>query len=92
MLSVSNTALLLEQMTLDTGNEDVDAVIECVVGLYKKEILDLLLSRDSLLYQKKAPGILGDEPIELLSEIAINVDRRMASEGITIVDLPKGCT
>jgi len=80
MLSASNTALLLDQMTLDTGNEDVDTVIECVVKLYKDEIRDLLLRRDSLLYQKRAPGILGDECLEVLSDIAINVDQKLAGK------------
>jgi hypothetical protein len=78
MLSVSNTALLLEQMTLATGNDDVDALIECVVRIYKDEILDLLLRRDSLLYQKRVPGILGDERLEVLSEIVIDVDEKLA--------------
>lgn len=80
MLSASNTTQLLDQMTLDTGNKDVDTVIECVVQLYKEEIQDLLLRRDSLLYQKRAPGILGDERLELLSDIAIDVDQKLASK------------
>jgi len=67
-------------MTLDTGNDDVDAVIECVVRLYKDEILDLLLRRDSLLYQKRVPGILGDERLEVLAETAINVDRKLTGK------------
>lgn len=78
MLSASNTALLLEQMTLDTGNEDVDVVIECVVRLYQNEIRDLLVRRDALLYQKRAPGLLRDESFEMLSELAINVDEKLA--------------
>ncbi len=80
MLSASNTVLLLEQMTLDTSNEDVDAVIECVVRLYKDEIRDLLVRRDALLYQKRSPGLLSDERVEVLSELAINVDRKIAGE------------
>ncbi|MDO8248581.1 MAG: hypothetical protein Q7T78_02525 [Rhodoferax sp.] len=79
MLSASNTVLLLDQMNLDTGNEDVDAVIECVIRLYKDEIRDLLVRRDALLYQKRAPGILGDKSLEVLSEIVINVDEKLAS-------------
>lgn len=80
MLSASNTAMLLDQMTLDTGNEDVDTVIECVVKLYKDEIRDLLLRRDSLLYQKRAPGVLGDERLEVLSAIAINIDQKLTGK------------
>lgn len=79
MLSASNTVLLLDQMNLDTGNEDVDAVIECVIRLYKDEIRDLLVRRDALLYRKRAPGILGDKSLEVLSEIVINVDEKLAS-------------
>lgn len=79
MLRAANTASLLEQMTLNTGNEDVDAVIECVVKLYTDEIRDLMEKRDELLYQKRAPGILSDESLEVLSEIVINVDEKLAS-------------
>ena len=78
MLSASTTASLLEQMTLDTGNDDVDAVIECVVRLYQNEIRDLLLRRDALLYQQRAPGLLRDESFEVLSEIAMNVHEKLA--------------
>jgi hypothetical protein len=78
MLSAATTALLLEQMTLDTGNEDVDALIECIVRLYKDEIRDLLLRRDALLCQKRAPGVLDDERLEVLSEASINVDGKLA--------------
>ncbi len=80
MLSASTTALLLEQLTLDTGNDDVDAVIEYVVRLYQNEIRDLLVRRDALLYQKRSPGLLSDESVEVLSELAINVDRKIAGE------------
>ncbi len=78
MLSAPNTALLLEQMTLDTGNEDVDAVIESVVQLYQNEIRELLVRRDAHLYQKRSPGLLRDESLEVLSEMAINVDEKLA--------------
>jgi len=78
MLSASNTASLLEQMTLDTGKEAVDALIECVVRLYKYEIRDLLVRRDALLCERRAPGLLRDESLEVLSEIAINVDEKLA--------------
>lgn len=78
MLSASNTALLLDQMNLDTGNKNVDAVVECIVKLYKDEILDLLVRRDALLYQKRSSGVLADENLEVLSEIAINVDEKLA--------------
>jgi len=81
MLSASNTALLLEQMTLATGNEDVDAVIECVVRLFQNEIWDLLVRRDALLYEKQSPGLLRDESLEVLSELAINVDEKLACGG-----------
>jgi hypothetical protein len=79
MLSASTTALLLDQMTLDTGHADVDAVIECIVRLYKTEIRDLLLRRDALLFQKQAPGLLSDERLEVLSEIALQVDEKLAA-------------
>jgi hypothetical protein len=67
-------------MSLDTGNEDVDTVIECIVKLYKDEIRDLMLRRDSLHSQKRVPGILDDERLEVLFEMAINLDQKLAGK------------
>jgi hypothetical protein len=78
MLSASNTALLLEQMTLETGHQEVDAVIECVIKLYREEIRALLDQRDRLLFLRRAPGILRDQSLEVLSEFAINIDSKLA--------------
>lgn len=79
MLSASNTSLLLENMRLDTGYETVDAVIESVITLYAAEIRQLLIKRDALLFQNKAPGILYDERFEILSEMAIDLDVKLMS-------------
>lgn len=78
MLSASNTALLLEQMTLDTGHREIDAVIECVIKLYRAEIRALLDQRDQLLFLRGPPGILRDESLEVLSEITIHIDSKLA--------------
>lgn len=79
MLSASNTSLLLENMRLDTGYEAVDAVIESVITLYAAEIRQLLIKRDTLLFQNKAPGILYNERFEILSEMAIDLDAKLIS-------------
>lgn len=78
MLSARTTATLLEEMSLDTGNKHIDAVIECVVTLCKQEIRSLLDARDQKLFSHKAPGLLQDEGLELLSEMAIDLDARLA--------------
>ena len=78
MLSARTTATLLEEMALDTGNEHIDGVIECVVKLCKEEIRSLLDARDQKLFSRQAPGLLQDEGLELLSEMAIDLDAKLA--------------
>ncbi|MFZ2386801.1 MAG: hypothetical protein WAW69_03245, partial [Polaromonas sp.] len=77
MLSARTTVTLLEEMALDTGYEHIDAVIECVVTLCKQEIRSLLGTRDQKLFSRKAPGLLQDEGLELLSEMAIDLDAKL---------------
>lgn len=96
MLGATNTALLLEQMTLDTGYQEIDAVIECVIRLYRKEIRDLLDSRDAVLFRRRASAVLRDESLEVLSELVISVDEKLA-DGIhydvrmSVISPSKGC-
>ncbi len=78
MLSAATSAKLLQQMALGTGHQDVDAVINGVVQRYKNEILELLLRRDALLNSKRSPGLLADECLEVLSELAIAVDDKLS--------------
>lgn len=77
MLSAETTASLLEGMALDTGYGEVDAVIEAVVRLYRAEIRDLLERRDRTLWDFAGTDVLSNESIEVLSELAIDVDARL---------------
>lgn len=78
MLSAPGTAALLDRLSLDTGHKDVDAVIECVVRLCRTEIRTLLQARDALLLSQRRPGLLRDEGLEVLSEVTIDLDRKLA--------------
>jgi hypothetical protein len=84
MLSASLTALLLEQMTLETDNEEVDTVIECVVWLYCDEIRELLDKRDQVLFGYGSPGVLKDESLEVLSELAIDTDGKLSGDALEL--------
>lgn len=78
MLSAPGTLALLERLCLDTGHKEVDAVIECVVQLCQAEIRALLEARDALLLSQRRPGLLRDESLEVLSEVMIDLDRKLA--------------
>ena len=80
MLSASTTAALLERLFLDTGHKALDAVIECVVKLCKNEIQSLLAARDRRLFNHGAPGVLQDESLEVLSELSIDLDAKLAAQ------------
>lgn len=79
MLSAKTTADLLAQITLSTGNADVDAVVESVVRLYRKEIRALLDARDVCLFGSPSGQVLADESLEVLSKFEINIDEKLAS-------------
>lgn len=78
MVAASTTAELLERLSLETGHKEVDAVIECVVELCKIEVRSLLGARDRLLFSRRAPGVLRDESLEVLSERPIDIDSKLA--------------
>jgi hypothetical protein len=78
MLSAETTAELLDQMALDTGNADVDGIILALVRLFRIEILDLLARRDEKLFGFKRRDVLSDESLEVLSELSIDVDSKLA--------------
>jgi hypothetical protein len=80
MLSAGLTSELLCAMKLNTGNEAVDTVIESLVGLYRDEIHELLNQRDKALFAWKGNNVLSDEKLELLSEMAINVDAKLSGQ------------
>lgn len=77
MLSACLTSELLVGMKLDTGNDAVDTVIELLACLYRDEIRELLVQRDSALFAWQGDDVLSDEKLELLTEIAINVDGKL---------------
>ena len=77
MLSAPLTADILQHMTLDTGNEAVDAVIGSLVRLYREEIDGLLCQRDQALFAWPGDQVLSDQRLELLSELRIDVDRKL---------------
>ncbi|CAN0624456.1 conserved protein of unknown function [Burkholderia multivorans] len=77
MLSAETTAELLDCMTLDTGNADVDTVIESVMQLFKVEIWDLLVRRDDVIFRFTGSNVLFSESLEVLSELAIDVDSKL---------------
>lgn len=79
MLSAQTTAALLAQMTLETGMADVDAVLASVVLLYREEIRALLEVRDKTLFGFKEKGVLANESLEVLSELAVDPDTRLAA-------------
>jgi len=78
MLSAGLTCELLADMNLNTGNKAVDTVIESLVHLYLRDLCQLLDRRDKALFGWQRDKVLSDERLELLSEIAINVDAKLS--------------
>ena len=77
MLSADTSARLLEDMKLNTGHSDVDAVIESIARLYQTEIRDLLVRRDRALRNFDGENVLANESLELLSGSTIDVDAKL---------------
>lgn len=82
MLSAPTTAALLDQIVLNTGHGDVDAVIESVVKLCRAEIRSVLEARDRLLMARRTPGILRDGSLEVLSDISLQLDEKL--DGLSV--------
>ena len=81
MLSTDLTLVLLASMKLDTGNAEIDAVIESVVQLCAPELKELMHRRDQALLAHPGPHKLDDQRLELLSEICIDLDAKLKSLG-----------
>lgn len=77
MLSAPHTERLLGQMTLDTGHPGIDAVLENVITLCRGEIRQVLAARDAVLSREPALDVLRDHRLEVLSETAIALDRKL---------------
>ena len=78
MLSASTTQGLLDSLALDTGHAAVDAMLAAVVGLCRDEIGELLARRDAVLASHAPAEVLRDERLEVLSELAIDIDAKLA--------------
>ncbi len=78
MLSAPNTERLLAQMRLNTGHSEIDAVLESVVALCLAEISQLLAARDHALSSAPARDVLANRKLEILSEIDVDLDRKLA--------------
>jgi hypothetical protein len=79
LLSRSNTLLLLDSMRLDTGYPAIDSVLMALSQLYRPEIRSLMRLRDAALRARAddGPGTLDDVDVEILSEISLDIDRRI---------------
>ena len=88
MLSAATTLALLQKLSLDTGHEQVDAVLECTVALCSDEIARMLEMRDRCLFSRRSPGVLDDPSLEVLSEIPIDVDAKLAARPGTARQTP----
>lgn len=81
MLGAKLTLELLSTMALDTGNAEIDAVIESTVRLCLPDLANLLAVRDRVLADCGGPNMLNDPALELLSETQIDLDARLLSAG-----------
>lgn len=77
MLSAGLTAELLSGLKLDTGHAAADAVIESLVAMHSGEICELLDQRDKTLFGWRVDDVLSDQRLEILSEIRIDVDKKL---------------
>jgi len=81
LLSGPGTLSLLDSLTLRTGHPEIDACITALTRLYRPEIRLLIKRRDEVLHARAAtgPGTLDDRSLEVLSELALNADDRIAA-------------
>ena len=81
MLGAELTMDLLSKMELDTGNAEIDAVIESTVRLHLPELAELMAARDRAMTAHAGPNRLDDPALELLSEVQIDLDARLRALG-----------
>lgn len=77
MLSRPLTVELLGAIRLHTGHTPLDAVMESVVYLCASEIEHVLAQRDEKLASHPHADKLSDERLELLSELPIDLDKKL---------------
>ncbi|MBS0212044.1 MAG: hypothetical protein JSR26_02530 [Proteobacteria bacterium] len=83
MLSADGTERLLANLSLATGHPPIDTVIESVVALCRDEIHELLAARDAALCRHPPQAVLDDRSLEVLSEIPIDLDRKLPQNQLT---------
>lgn len=81
LLSSTRSLALLESMVLDTGYPVIDAVLMALTQLYRPQIRALMHQRDAALHARAATGpeTLDDLGLEVLSEVPIDIDGRIAT-------------
>lgn len=81
MLGADLTMELLANMRLYTGHPEVDAVVESTVRMCIPELYELMAARDQTLAANRGPNKLADTTLELLSEIAVDLDAKLMERG-----------
>lgn len=81
LLSSASSLGLLESMELNTGYPVIDAVLMALTQLYRPDIRVLMRRRDAVLRARAAEGprTLDDIRVEVLSELSIDIDQRIAT-------------
>ncbi|WP_194715282.1 DUF6969 family protein [Noviherbaspirillum soli] len=81
MLGADLTVELLRSMKLDTGQAEIDTIIESVIQLFVPELKKLMQQRDDVLREHPGPNKLADQSLELLSIVEIDLDMKLAKIG-----------
>ncbi len=78
--SRTSTLALLESMNLDTGYQMIDEMLTALLQLYRSEIRSLMSRRDAALRARAmgGKGTLDDTGIEVLSELSLDIEGRIA--------------
>lgn len=79
MLSTDSTVRLLSEIDLNTGHSEIDAMIVSLVRLCQEDIEALLAERDRAFVEHLPKGVLEDRALEILAEIPLNLDVRIAN-------------
>ncbi|MEO6986287.1 MAG: hypothetical protein ABI155_13185, partial [Paralcaligenes sp.] len=80
MMSAASTLKMIEGLRLSTGHVLIDEVIGSIVRLYRPQLCGLMRQRDAVLTARaeRGPVTLDDESVEVLSELRIDPDQRVA--------------
>lgn len=77
MLGAELTLDLLASIRLNTGNHEIDTVIGSTVQMCLPEITGLMSARDQALELHSGPDKLGDQALERLSDVAVDLDEKL---------------